>query len=99
VKADRSLELNMVTGTKSETFEHHDSDLSRPRSLADLRLLRGAPLTTVELARMIGMSSTFIREEIRSGHLRAVLLGRGRKRVYRIPLREALRYVNGLGLM
>lgn len=89
----------MITRTKSEAFEHHPASLHRPRSLGDLRLLSGPPLTTVELARMIGMSSTFVREEIRSGHLRAVLLGRGRKRVYRIPLREALRYVNGLGLM
>ena len=94
-----SLELEMNTRTKSEESEFNDTSRYRPRSLGDLRLLSGPPLTTVELGRMIGMSSTFIREEIRSGHLRAVLLGRGRKRVYRIPLREALQYVKTLGLM
>jgi hypothetical protein len=59
----------------------------------------GRPLTTRELAQMIGMSCTFIRGEIRSGHLRAVPLGRGRKRVFRIPCREAGRYVRELGLL
>ena len=98
MKQTRSPEFEMITRTKSEAFDN-ETGLSRPRSLGDLRLMSGPPLTTVELARMMGMSSTFIREEIRSGHLRGVLLGRGRKRVYRIPLREALRYVNGLGLM
>ncbi len=85
--------------TKSEALREFDASQYRPRSLGDLGQLSGPPLTTVELARMIGMSSTFIREEIRSGHLRAVLLGRGRKRVYRIPLRSALQYVKTLGLM
>jgi hypothetical protein len=69
------------------------------RALQDLALAGGPPLTTRELARMIGMSSTFIRGEIRSGHLRAVPLGRGRKRVFRIPFREARRYVRELGLL
>ena len=69
------------------------------RALQDLLLGGGPPLTTRELARMIGMSSTFIRGEIRSGHLRAVPLGRGRKRVFRIPFREARRYVRELGLI
>jgi len=69
------------------------------RALQDLALAGGPPLTTRELARMIGMSSTFIRGEIRSGHLRAVPIGRGRKRVFRIPFREARRYVRELGLL
>ena len=45
--------------------------------------------TTSELARMIGMSPTFIRLEIGSGYLRAVRVGRGRRAVFRIPVREA----------
>ena len=69
------------------------------RLLDDLTPAGGPPLTTRELARMIGMSATFIREEIRSGHLHAVLVGRGRKRVFRIPVREARRYVKSLGLL
>jgi len=58
----------------------------------------GRPLTTRELAQTIGMSCTFIRREIRNGHLRAVRFGRGRLRVFRIPHREARRYVRELGL-
>jgi excisionase family DNA binding protein len=73
---------------------------SRPdRRLEDLASVGGPPLTTRQLAQMIGMSATFIREEIRSGHLRAVLLGRGRKRVFRIPVHEARRYAKELGLI
>lgn len=60
--------------------------------------LRIRPLTTGELAQMIGMSPTFIRDEIRGGYLRAVVVGRGRKRVYRIPVLEAYRYINELGI-
>ena len=48
---------------------------------------------------MIGMSPTFIRVEIGSGYLRAVRVGRGSKPVFRIPVREACRYVKKLGLM
>ena len=48
---------------------------------------------------MIGMSATFIREEIHGGHLRAVVVGRGRKRVYRIPAKEAYRYIRDLGIL
>ena len=51
------------------------------------------------MARMIGMSPTFIREEIRGGYLRAVVVGRGRKRVYRIPVPEAYRYIKELGIL
>jgi excisionase family DNA binding protein len=57
------------------------------------------PLTTGELARMIGMSPTFIREEIHGGYIRAVVVGRGRKRVYRIPASEAYRYIKALGIL
>jgi len=73
--------------------------LSRLRVLEDLLAGSGSPLATGELAQMIGMSTTFVRDEIRSGHLRAVLIGRGRKRVYRIHVREALRYTRSLGLL
>ena len=69
------------------------------RRLPDLASASGPPLTTRQLAQMIGMSATFIREEIRSGHLRAVLLGRGRKGVFRIPVHEARRYAKELGLI
>lgn len=67
--------------------------------LDDLVHANGPPLTTGELAQMIGMSATFIRGEIRSGHLRAVSVGRGRKRVFRIAVREARRYAKELGLL
>ena len=65
---------------------------------ADL-LARPQPLTTRELARMVGMSQTFIREEIHGGYLSAVVVGRGRKRVYRIPASEAYRYIKQLGML
>ena len=76
---------------------HRQSDLSE--RLKDLVERTGPPLTTTELASMIGMSSTFIRKEICHGYLRAVPVGRGRKRVFRIPVREARRYVRALGLL
>jgi excisionase family DNA binding protein len=59
----------------------------------------GKPLTTSELARLIGMSATFVRKEIDSGYLRAIRIGRGRKRVFRIPISEARRYIRTLGLL
>jgi hypothetical protein len=61
--------------------------------------LIGRPLTTGELAGIIGMSSTFVRKEILNGYLRATRIGRGRKRVFRIPVREARRYLRELGLI
>jgi hypothetical protein len=67
--------------------------------LEDLAHGHGRPLGTRELAEMIGMSQTFIRSEIRAGHLRAVPVGRGRKRVFRIPVHEARRYAKALGLL
>ena len=70
----------------------------RARALEDLARGSGPPLTTSELARMIGMSPTFIRLEIGSGYLRAARVGRGRRPVFRIPVREACRYVKKLGL-
>ena len=75
------------------------ADASRARTVDDLARGGGPPLTTSELARMIGMSATFIRLEIGSGYLRAAKLGRGRKAVFRIPIREACRYVRKLGLL
>jgi hypothetical protein len=75
------------------------ADASRLRTVDDLARGGGPPLTTSELARMIGMSATFIRLEIGSGYLRAAKLGRGRKAVFRIPCREAFRYVRKLGLL
>jgi hypothetical protein len=71
---------------------------AEPRSLDELDA-NGPPLSTGEFAQMIGMSSTFVRSEIRSGHLRAAAVGRGRKPVFRIPVREALRYAKELGLV
>ena len=71
----------------------------RVRALEDLARGTGPPLTTNELARMIGMSPTFIRVEISSGYLQAVRVGRGRRPVFRIPVREACRYVKKLGLL
>jgi hypothetical protein len=47
---------------------------------------------------MLGMSSTFVRSEIHSGQLRAITVGRGRRRVFRIPVKEALDYISKLGL-
>jgi excisionase family DNA binding protein len=67
--------------------------------LNDLLHAVGAPLTTSEFARMVGMSSTFIRTEIKSGELRAVRLGRGRKPVFRILIHDAVRYARKLGLL
>jgi hypothetical protein len=83
-------------------LRQHGSD-RRPADfntrLHDLLERSGPPLTTSELAKMIGMSSTFIRKEIGHGYLRAIAVGRGRKRVFWIPVREARRYVRSLGLL
>jgi excisionase family DNA binding protein len=77
------------------------SSSGRPhtRLLADLTQDQGRPLTTREVAYLTGMSPTFIREEIRAGELQAAVVGRGRKRVFRIPHREAQRYLRRLGLL
>ena len=80
----------------SETSAVHDVT---ERRLSDLFLKEGPPLTTTELARMTGMSATFIRAEIRTGHLRAVQIGRGRKRVFRIRVCHARAYAQQLGLI
>lgn len=68
------------------------------RALKDLARKNGPPLTTGELAQMIGMSQTFIRKEISNGYLRAARIGHGRKCVLRIAVSEARRYVRKLGL-
>ena len=70
-----------------------------PRGHADSRLAQPPPLSTSELAKRIGMSASFVRMEIKLGELRAVRVGRGRKVVYRIPFKEAMRYVRRLGLL
>ena len=59
----------------------------------------GPPLTTTEMAWITGMSATFIRAEIHTGHLRATRIGRGRKRVFRIQVCHARAYVRQLGLI
>jgi excisionase family DNA binding protein len=71
----------------------------RRMELSDLPHVTGPPLTTSEFARMVGMSPTFVRMEIKSGELRAIRLGRGRRQVFRIPVDDALRYVRQLGLL
>jgi excisionase family DNA binding protein len=70
-----------------------------PRTLTDLADANGTPLTTTELARMMGMSPTFIRSEIKRGHLRAIVFGHGRKRVFRIRAHDALSYVRRVGML
>jgi excisionase family DNA binding protein len=72
---------------------------ARLLALDSLEHVIGPPLTTSEMARMLGMSSTFIRDEIRNGHLRAVRVGRGRKRVFRILTQDAVQYARSLGLL
>jgi excisionase family DNA binding protein len=80
-------------------MSHSQSTSGSERRLSDLSLKEGPPLTTTELARMTGMSPTFIRAEIKTGHLRAVQVGRGRKRVFRIRVCHARAYARQLGLI
>ena len=87
------------TRSSNEDASSSAAEVSRARTVEDLARGGGPPLTTSELARMIGMSATFIRLEIGSGYLRAAKLGRGRKAVFRIPIGEAFRYVRKLGLL
>jgi hypothetical protein len=42
---------------------------------------------------------SFIRMEIKAGEIDAIQVGRGRRRVYRIPFGEAMRYMRRLGLL
>jgi len=72
---------------------------NRRRALRDLTDHNGSPLTTSELARIIGMSPTFIRSEIKRGELRAVAVGNGRKRVFRIPAQDAFSYARKIGML
>jgi excisionase family DNA binding protein len=69
------------------------------RALTDLADANGSPLTTTEMARMLGMSATFVRSEIKSGQIRAIAFGHGRKRVFRIPTQEALTYARKHGML
>ena len=71
----------------------------RTRTWEDLARGQNRPLCTRELAELIGMSQTFIRKEIRTGHLHAIAIGHGRKRVFRITIVEAQRYARSLGLV
>ena len=87
----------MSTLARAAESTSRSNGSTHPLGHADSRL-RIRPLTTGELAQMIGMSPTFIRDEIRGGYLRAVVVGRGRKRVYRIPVLEAYRYIKELGI-
>lgn len=64
-----------------------------------LERIEGRPLSTAELADIVGMSATFIRKEIKEGQLRAVRVGRGRKCVYRITSADAAHYARQLGLL
>jgi excisionase family DNA binding protein len=75
------------------------SPVHRRPALEDL--IRGVtpPLTTSELASLVGLSASFIRSEIRGGHLRAVAMGHGAKRVYRILPSDAIEYVRQLGTL
>ena len=91
--------VQRLASRESASASNGSRKLTRDRVLEDLLVGTGYPLATAELAQMIGMSATFVRDEIRSGHLRAVLIGRGRKRVYRIHVREALRYARSLGFL
>jgi hypothetical protein len=79
-------------------MEPNKTGVTRFRRLSDLANGDDQPLSTRELAQMIGMSPTFVRTEIRAGNLRAAAVGRGRKRVFRIPVREARAYAMRLGL-
>ncbi len=63
------------------------------------KLLQPPPLSTSALAKLIGMSATYVRMEIRLGAIRAIRVGHGRKCVYRIPFKEAMRYARALGLL
>ena len=67
---------------------------TRPLALDSLEQTVGPPLTTSEMARMLGVAHA-----IKGGHLRAVRIGRGRKRVFRILTRDAIRYARSLGLL
>lgn len=69
------------------------------RRLKDLVVDEGPPLSTTELARMTGLSPTFIRGEIRTGHLRAIRVGRGQTTVFRILVSDARQYAQELGLL
>ncbi len=92
----------MNRGATDRNNPHPDRERAptpRARPLDELGRGIGPPLTTAELAKMVGMSATFIRDEIHGGHIRAVVVGRGRKRVYRIPAREAYRYMKELGIL
>ncbi len=98
-----STAVAVATDPSSNSENGNNGTSRRPSDIAqklnDLAQKSGRPLTTAQLAAIIGMSATFIRKEISSGYLRATRIGRGRKPVFRIPLHEARRYVRELGLL
>ena len=99
---DRDVSSANADTAHDRSVDHSSNEpgaYRRAQSLEDLIRADGPPLSTRELARLIGMSATFIRSEIRAGHLRGVAIGRGRKRVFRITAREARRYAKTLGLI
>lgn len=68
--------------------------------IVDLSQPSGPPLTTSQLALVVGFSAQFIRTEILAGELKAIRVGRGQKRKeYRIPWREARRYALQIGVL
>jgi excisionase family DNA binding protein len=73
-------------------------DRLRKRRLSELTA-GDRPLTTSELAAMLGMSATFVRTEIRAGYLRAIAVGHGRKRVFRIQAADAREYAERMGFL
>ena len=63
-------------------------------------LPRHRPLSTSELAHLVGCSAKFIRDEIAGGHLKAVRIGRGHVIGSRLLIApdEADRYLRSLGV-
>jgi hypothetical protein len=92
------MHISATPAERTSRSQDRSDPLGRAERVS-ARLLAGPPLTTAQLARIVGMSPTFIREEIHGGYLRAADVGRGRKRVYRIPVLEAYRYIKTLGLL
>jgi hypothetical protein len=69
------------------------------RARIDLTQQDGQPISTGQLAAVIGMSDDFIRLEIKNGELTARRVGRGLRREYRICWAEARRYCLRLGFL
>jgi hypothetical protein len=63
----------------------------------DFRAKHGPAVTPRQIAAATGMSHRFVLEDIELGQLKAINVGRGKRPVYRIPFREAKRYVKRMG--